>query len=87
MATTTCLDRFLEPMTAARSPKVARRIVELRASPETEARPDELAGKANEGTLTAEEAEYQESIDAVDIISIIQAKARRFLAQHGTNSS
>lgn len=88
MATMTYLDRFLEPMTAALSPEVARRIVELRASPEIEARAGELARKANEGTLTADEAaEYKEFVDAVDIISIIQAKARRFLAQHGTGSS
>jgi hypothetical protein len=81
----TYLDRFLEPMTALLSPEVARRIVELRASPEVQSRADELARKANDGTLTTdEEAEYKEFVEAVDIIAIIQAKARRFLTQHGT---
>jgi hypothetical protein len=34
------------------------------------------------GTLTpAEEAEYKGFVEAVDLISIVQAKARRFLAK------
>ena len=38
--------------------------------------------KANSGTLTpAEEAEYKDFVEAVDLISIMQAKARRFLAK------
>jgi hypothetical protein len=75
-------------MTAALSPEVARRIVALRATPDVQSRADELARKASEGTLTAdEELEYKEFVEAVDIISIIQAKARRFLAQYGTGDS
>ena len=43
---------------------------------------DELREKANEDTLTAEEdARYKDFVEAVDVISIIQAKARRFLAR------
>jgi hypothetical protein len=39
--------------------------------------------KANEGTLTpSEDAEYKDFVEAVDLISIIQTKARRFLAKH-----
>ena len=38
-----------------------------------------------------EEAEYRDFVEAVDIVSIIQAKARRFLdrhaAEHGTERS
>ena len=41
-----------------------------------------LRGKANQGTMTAEEeAEYREFVEAVDVISILQAKARRVLAK------
>jgi hypothetical protein len=88
MSTMMYLDRFLEPMTAILSPEVARRIVALRVSPDVQLRADELACKANEGTLTPdEETEYREFVEAVDIISIIQAKARRFLTQHGTGDS
>ena len=44
---------------------------------------DELRRKANEGALTAEEAaEYKDFVEALDVISIIQAKARRYLAEH-----
>jgi hypothetical protein len=85
MSTFSYLDRFLEPMTDALSPEVARRIVALRASPDIQARADELARKANAGELTPDEdAEYKEFVEAVDVVSIIQAKARRFLAQHGS---
>ena len=84
----TYLDRFLEPMAAVLSPEVAQRIVALRASPDVQSRADELARKANEGTLTPDEStEYEEFVEAVDILSIIQAKARRFLTQHGTGPS
>ena len=42
-----------------------------------------LRQKANEGILTLEEdAEYKDFVEAVDVISIIQAKARQFLAKH-----
>jgi len=39
----------------------------------------------NDGTLTpVEEAEYKDFVEAVDLISIMQAKARRFLAKQST---
>lgn len=83
MSTITYLDRFLDPLAETFSPEVARKIVALRAAPDVQARAETLAEKANEGNLTpAEEAEYKEFVEAVDIVSIIQAKARRFLAQH-----
>ncbi len=83
MSTISYLDRLLEPVTESFSPEVARAIVNLRADPETEAHIDVLRRKANEGTLTAEEdAEYKDFVEAVDIISVIQAKARQFLAKH-----
>lgn len=63
--------------------EVARKIAAFRASPEVQARAEELAQKATAGTLSAaEEADYKEFAEAADIVSIIQAKARRFLAQH-----
>lgn len=83
MSTISYLDRFLEPMTEAFSPEVARAIVDLRADPETLAHVEILRRKANEGQLTTEEdAEYKDFVEAVDIISVIQAKARQFLARH-----
>jgi len=85
MSTTSYLDRFLEPISDAFSPEVAKAFVELRADSETEARINLLRRKAEEGSLTAEEdAEYRDFVEAVDIISVIQAKARRFLARHAS---
>lgn len=83
MQATTYLDRFLEPLADAFTPEVARVIVDLRADPETEAEVEQLRKKANEGTLTpAEVASYKDFVEAVDVISILQSKARRFLARH-----
>ena len=53
------LDQVLTPFTECLTPEVAQRIIEMRASSETQSRLDELADKANEGQLSAlEEAEY-----------------------------
>ena len=149
MATASYLDRLLEPLTEAFTPKMASVLLELRADPELEAHIDELRRKAkearknnftatdvaqtllsaaprlisalgalagtgsrrvstqqarvpaphrfrltmrsyscavpNDGTLTpVEEAEYKDFVEAVDLISIMQAKARRFLAKQST---
>jgi hypothetical protein len=82
MAVASYLDRLLEPLTQAFTPRLALILVELRADPELEAHIGGLRKKANDGTLTpAEEAEYRDFVEAVDLISIMQAKARRFLAK------
>jgi hypothetical protein len=74
------LDRLLEPLTDVLTPEVAAALLELRADTQLQAHIEELRRKANEGTLTrAEDAEYKDFVEAVDVISIIQAKARRFL--------
>ena len=83
MATITYLDRLLEPVVESFTPAVAQKIVELRADLELEQHVAELRRKANEGTLTPEEdAEYKDFVESIDVISILQAKARRFLTQH-----
>jgi hypothetical protein len=76
------LDRFLDPLTDALTPESALALLNLRADPEVEARIEGLRRKANEGTLTPDEdAEYKDFVEAVDIVSIMQAKARRFLSR------
>lgn len=83
MSTVSYLDRFLEPMTEAFTPEVARVLVDLRADTELQAEIETLRRKANEGTLSpAEEASYKDFVEALDVMSIIQSKARRFLADH-----
>lgn len=77
-----CLDRLLDPLTEAFTPKMASALLDLRVDSELEARIGELRRKSNEGTLTLEEdAEYKDFVEAVDLISIMQAKARRFLSK------
>jgi|SRR5581483_3271647 len=83
VATTSYLDRLLDPLTEVFTPEVANAVLGLHADSETEARIAELRRKANDGTLTpAEDDEYKEFVEAVDLISIIQTKARHFLAKH-----
>jgi len=67
MATTSYLDRLLDPLTEAFTPKMAAAILELRADSELEAHIGELRQKANDGTLTpGEDAEYKDFVEAVD---------------------
>ena len=85
MTTTSFLDRFLEPVTDAFTLEFARRIVDLRVDDELQAEIDILRRKANEGTLSPEQdAAYMDFVEALDVISIIQSKARRFLAVHSS---
>jgi len=75
------LSRLLDPIGRIMPVSFAQELVAMRARPEDQARIDELADKATEGALTAEEqAEYEAYIDAIDVISILQAKARSVLA-------
>jgi hypothetical protein len=61
---------------------VARALVNLRAQPDVQARIDELAEKCNDGELTPVElAEYQDIVEAIDFISLLQAKARARLVR------
>ena len=82
MGTTTYLDRFLDPVVDAFTPELAERLLAVRADDALQARVEVLRRKANLGTLTpAEDAEYKDFVEAVDVISILQAKARRFLSR------
>ena len=75
------LDKMLEPVTRCFTPAVAKEIAELRADLVTQARIDELAAKCNEAVLTeAEQREYRAYIEAIDLIGVLQAKARGLLA-------
>jgi hypothetical protein len=76
------LSDLLEPIGRFMPVEFARELSALRATPEVQARIDELADKCNEGGLTDEErAEYEAYVDAIDVISILQAQARSVLAR------
>jgi hypothetical protein len=79
---TAVLSELLEPVGQMMPVDFARELAALRASPEVQAKIDGLADKSNEGQLTAEEqAEYLAYVDAIDVISILQAKARSVIAR------
>jgi hypothetical protein len=76
------LSELLEPVGRLMPVEFARELAALKATPEIQARIDELADQCNEGELTeAERTEYDTYVDAIDVISILQAKARSVLAR------
>jgi hypothetical protein len=71
------LDQLLDPVRECLTPDVAARIAALRASPTVQARLDLLAEKNKEETITDEERdEYFSMIQAMNLIAVLQAKAR-----------
>jgi hypothetical protein len=75
------LDRLLEPLGDAIPIEYARKLVELRASPADQTRIDERADKCNDGLLTPDEREeYERYVQAIQVITVLQMKARRVLA-------
>jgi hypothetical protein len=76
------LDKMLEQVARCWTPAVAQQIAVLRADPLTQARIDELATKCNEGDLTdAEQREYAAYVEALELIGLLQVKARAILAR------
>ena len=74
---------MLDPVAQCFTPEVARRLLRLRPDPVAQARIDQLAAQANAGRLSAEQrAEYEDYVEAVDLIGILQAKAGALLAEN-----
>ena len=79
--TSEVLDRLLDPVAECltlegASPRQSAR------RPDVQSRIEELAEKCNEGDMTpAEQAEYRNIVEAIDFISILQARARVRLAR------
>ncbi len=71
------LDRLLDPVRDVLTPEVAQAIADLRADATTQMRLNDLAERHHEGQLTTEElAEYQTLVGGLNLISVLQAKAR-----------
>ena len=71
------LDRLLDPVRDVLTPEVAGAIADLRADAATLERLDDLAERRHEGRLSADElAEYQALVNGINLISVLQAKAR-----------
>ena len=80
---TAFLDHLPDPIANTFTVEQARVILGLRADPELRERIEVLRAKANDGTLTEEEdSEYKEFVEALDVISILQAKARKIVDQN-----
>ena len=76
------LSELLEPVGRIMPLEFARSLAALRSSPELQARIDDLADKANEGRLSDEEsAEYHAYVEAIDVLGLLQAKARSVIAR------
>lgn len=75
------LDKMLEPFARCLTPPLAEQLAGLRADEATQARIDELAAKCNDDALTEpEQREYEAYVEAIDMVGILQAKARARLA-------
>jgi hypothetical protein len=78
LETTEGLARLLDPLAGCFSSEVAKKVAALEADVDVQARIDELAEKSNEGTLTDnEDAEYMAYIRAMDVVAVLQKKARQ----------
>ena len=76
------LAKILDPVAQCFTPEVAKRVAELRTDPTVQARIEELAEKCNEGTITPEEiVEYDAYIQAMDVVAVLQKKARTLIMQ------
>ncbi len=74
------LDRLLSPFSDSLDEKAAKTLINLRADDETQAYIEELAEKSREGTLSADEQrQYLSYANAISVISLLQARARRHL--------
>ena len=72
--------RLLDPLHECFTPKLARKLRDLRADPELRRQIQELAEKCNEGLLTAEErSQYEAIVHAIQFMTALQSKARRYL--------
>jgi hypothetical protein len=75
---TSALDQLLDPESAWLTPQAARQLINWTITDELRQRVEELGRKANLGLLTREEdSEYREYLDDAEVISLLQAKARR----------
>jgi len=72
------LERFVDHLTRGFTPELAKHFAELpKPDPEFQARLDELAAKANEGTLTDEEREeYDKYVEYMDFVAYMRLRAR-----------
>ena len=80
---TELLGRVIAPLGRCLTPASAKEILSLHASAAARRRIAKLAVKCDAGTLTPDDrAEYQLFVEVGDLVALLQAKARRYLAEH-----
>ena len=78
MESLSALDQLLNTATGWLTPVSAQKLINWKISDDLRTRIEDLGEKANRGTLTPEEdAEYRAYLDDAELISLMQAKARR----------
>jgi BioD-like phosphotransacetylase family protein len=79
------IDRILDPVAACLTPEVAQRIVDVRVDdPLMMERLEHLREKANDGTLAeADREEYEDFVEANDVLTLLKDKARSLLVRNG----
>ena len=81
----TVIDQVFDSVAECLTPEVARRIIAVELDSRAQIRIDQLARKANQGTLMPQEREqYEEFIEAIDLLAIFQAKARLALSRQAS---
>jgi hypothetical protein len=81
-ASQSVLERILAPVGECLTPDVAKRIAETRVDSSLQQQLDDLAAKANVGTLSDEEREeYEELIDGLELLAVLKAHARLVVAR------
>jgi hypothetical protein len=79
----TAFHRGTAPIFAILTSDQTLRLSQLQADPAIASKVEQLAEKANEGTLTpAERAEYEAYIEANNLLAVLQAEARFRVASH-----
>ena len=82
MANSSPLNEVLDALAQCLSPEAAERVVNFRAPASVQAHIEDLASRNTEGELCESElAEYARLVSAGNLIAILQAKARRLLAE------
>ena len=82
MMPTEVLEELFDPVGECLTPEVASKLIAFRAPPRVQARIDQLADKCSDGALTPEQRSVYESyLRAINFIGVLEAKARRVLAE------
>ncbi|MBC8869361.1 MAG: hypothetical protein H8E44_08080 [Planctomycetes bacterium] len=81
-STDTVLESFVDHLTRGFTPELVKHFAELpEPDPVLQARLAELAEKANEGTLSPEEArQYGKYVEYMDFVALMRLKARSRLS-------